>query len=123
MGHDGTSRKGLRPKPNEGYAIDALSLQLEEHELFKNALNTGVDRPVRKADFLPIPQVYSLEVLSNGNGEKRPHRIVSLFKDGTRAASFPIAIRACIAFVAEVGGDFRRVEGEPECPPLDCNVL
>src|SRR5438309_967598 len=113
MSHDGTSRKSFRPKPNEGHSIDRASLEQEEHQFLKNALHVGIDGPVRKTDSFPISKVYSLEMLTYRHGEKWPHRVVNVSKNGTRTQSFSIIIRGDIAFITQIGGDFGRVEWEP----------
>jgi hypothetical protein len=106
---DSAALVALWPKPHKRQRLDAQDLHDQTQEAPLQTIDCTIHRPFGKRDGLPIVQIELLQMLSSGNCEIGPQRVVKAAQDRVQQSAFVAEVRR-IAFTQKVLRDFIGIE-------------
>src|SRR2546421_291224 len=100
-----------------------MRLEREDEQLFKNVLDGSIDRPAWKGEPIPIPQINSLQMLSETNRHEATKCVIALFRKSQHEATPSISSGFPIPLITQVIDDFVSIEGQRRIASCNGDVV
>ena len=105
----------IRPKPDEGNAVNAACLEREQQEVLANILDRSVHGPMRELLLVPFGRPEFLNVLAQQAVGKRPNPVV----DALEQTLVSTELDAGVALESEIVDDFVWIEWQRKLRPVN----
>src|SRR5580704_13140543 len=112
MCHHNTALSTLGPEPDDWHAIHAFGGHRQTQEPLANILDSGIYRPLREGQLIPIARPEPLNLSSHTGIGKRPYQVIQLPENVLETVARTTA--ACITLQAKVIDYLRGVEWQRE---------
>src|SRR5438876_1476916 len=122
MGHDCTTVRSIRPKPDKRNPIRRLGPEQQQHHLLKYLIHSSIDRPPGKRKLIPSSETPFLNMLPDAYREERTDQVIRF---GQCLSLQPVAVGMFprIQLVTEILNNLLQVKGQVYGVAVDGCVL